>query len=91
MSYLITGLLIAWLLYKLQQGGDHLRGDSKPLDTQQMNQKDALEVLGLNEGATADDIQQAYQSLLKKLHPDTGGSDYLTQQIIKAKRALDDK
>jgi hypothetical protein len=48
----------------------------------------ALEVLGLMEGATEQEIRAAYINLIKRVHADQGGSDYLTKQVNAARDAL---
>jgi hypothetical protein len=53
-----------------------------------MTREEALGVLGLREGATRDAIIDAHRSLIKKVHPDHGGSDLLAQQVNEAKRVL---
>jgi hypothetical protein len=53
-----------------------------------MTRADALRVLGLREGATRDAIIDAHRALIKKVHPDHGGSDLLAQQVNEAKRVL---
>ena len=52
--------------------------------------KKAYAVLGLKEGASAEAIQKAYISLIKKNHPDQGGSDFLSSQINEAYDVLMD-
>lgn len=53
-----------------------------------MTRRRALEVLGLEEGAGAEEIIAAHRRLMKTAHPDHGGSDFLAQQINHAKDVL---
>ena len=56
-----------------------------------MTREEALRVLGLEEGASSDDVTRAHRHLIKKLHPDQGGSSFLAQQVNEAKRVLQSK
>lgn len=49
---------------------------------------EALRVLGLQEGASEDDIRAAHRKLIISNHPDKGGSDYLASKINEAKDVL---
>lgn len=53
-----------------------------------MSRHEALQVLGLDGKATDDDIRREYRRLMKKLHPDLGGSGYLAAKINEAKDVL---
>lgn len=48
----------------------------------------AYAVLGLSPGASKDDVIKAHRSMMQKMHPDRGGSDYLAAQINNAKTVL---
>ena len=56
--------------------------------TTAMDEAEALRVLGLQAGASADDIKAAYRKLMGQLHPDRGGSDYLAAKVNAAKDVL---
>ena len=63
-------------------GGEHAAGKSA------MTRHEAHQVLGLNSGASADEIKEAYRRLIANLHPDHGGSSYLAAKINQAKDVL---
>jgi len=54
-----------------------------------MTRAEALAVLGLEEGASRDEVLAAYKSLIRKVHPDApGGSGYLASKLNQAKQTL---
>ncbi|ORU93254.1 MAG: aconitate hydratase [Cycloclasticus sp. symbiont of Bathymodiolus heckerae] len=55
---------------------------------QSMNNKEALDILGLKSGASKKDITDAHKRLMQKNHPDKGGSEHLATQINHAKKTL---
>ena len=53
-----------------------------------MTKEEALSILGIKEGATKKEILKSYHDLMKKNHPDHGGSDWITARLNKAKETL---
>ena len=65
-----------------------LRNRSQYSKKETMTKKEALEILGLDEGASREDIIKNHQKLIKKNHPDIGGSDWITKKLNKARDIL---
>ena len=53
-----------------------------------MSRKEALAVLGLEDGASDENIVAAHRKLMQKLHPDRGGNNYLAAKVNQAKDLL---
>jgi len=84
----VTGLLGIWLLVRAMQTTPRDEASRSVRRGTGMSRQDALRVLGLVEGANAQAVTAAHRSLIKKLHPDHGGSDFLAQQVNEAKKVL---
>ena len=62
---------------------------AKTKPKQLMSRKEALDVLGVEDGASREAILVAYRNLIRKVHPDSpGGSNYLATKLNQAKDVL---
>ena len=64
------------------------KGADKKTSRLKMSEAEAREVLGVSASADAEEIKAAYLKLIKKNHPDKGGSKYLAAKITEAKKVL---
>jgi len=70
-------------------GGGARSGDShRGGGSGRMSRSEALAILGLDEGADADQVRSAYRRLIAQAHPDRGGSAYLAAKINEARSVL---
>ena len=61
---------------------------TESVNFKKMDRDEALEILGLDRKATKDEIIERYNKLIKKNHPDLGGSEWITKRINKARDIL---
>jgi hypothetical protein len=85
-------LLMAYLDRREPTWRDHAQAGATEgpgsWSTGKMTEEEAYQILGLAPGASVDDISRAHRTLMKKLHPDQGGSTYLAARVNEAKDVL---
>jgi hypothetical protein len=85
-------LLVAYLDRRDPSWSEHAQGDAAAgwaaTSSGKMSEQEAYQILGVEASASAGDIARAHRSLMKKFHPDQGGSTYLAARINEAKEVL---
>lgn len=85
-------LLVPYLDRRDAGWREHAQGDAaagrSAASTGKMSEQEAYQILGLEAGASPDAIARAHRTLMKKFHPDQGGSTYLAARINEAKEIL---
>ncbi len=66
----------------------HSQNNRYNTNKKSMTENEAIEILGVSNNPTKDEIQTSFNKLMKKVHPDVGGSKYFTEQIIEARNIL---
>jgi hypothetical protein len=80
--------LLRAYLDRAHPGWEAEPGQAPAAEAGAMGRAEALELLGLDEGATRAEIVAAHRRIAKRVHPDAGGSAALAAQINAAKDRL---
>jgi DnaJ family protein C protein 19 len=90
-------LLQDWWAARRRPGAGRPAAGSRPGDGRgsvgsrtsgRMTPEEALDVLGLRAGASEAEIRAAHRRLMRGVHPDSGGSDWLASRINQARDVL---
>lgn len=91
---LVAGLapfVLAWHQHRAKRtkaNENNENAASSGNDKKPMTRKDALEILGLEDGAGPEEIKAAYKRLMKKVHPDQEGSEWMAAKLNQARDIL---
>lgn len=96
--WLGLGLAVLWGAAKRFGGGDRTASSPRAApratgappsrSAERMTEAEAYDVLGLAPGASKERILAEYRRLMKKVHPDQGGTTYLATRLNQAKDVL---
>jgi DnaJ homolog subfamily C member 19 len=59
-----------------------------PVTKSAMGLSEARDILGVNQGASEEEIQMAYKRHMQKVHPDKGGNEYFATKLNEARDLL---
>ncbi|MFA5630974.1 MAG: molecular chaperone DnaJ [Porticoccaceae bacterium] len=75
--------------YMLRKGFSGFSNAGQATDLNEpLTESEALQILGLETGASREDILKAHKRLIQKLHPDRGGNAYLAAKVNAARDRL---
>jgi hypothetical protein len=86
-------LLEAYLDRRFAGGGEHAQADgdaglNRAGKPGAMTKQEAYDILGLEQGAGEEAVRQAHRALMKRIHPDAGGTSALAARVNEAKDVL---
>ncbi len=87
----VAMLLAGWALWLLGRKPSLARPEPAAGQTRAragLSRQEALDILGLQPGASQEDIRAAHKRLMQTCHPDHGGSSYLAARLNAARDIL---
>lgn len=73
---------------KSRSHGQHRKEERRTRTQSGMSREEALHVLGLGDDADASAVKAAHRRLMKRVHPDQGGSGYFASKLNEARDVL---
>lgn len=74
--------------WRVHAEGDFHPGAGRPLRPGTMTEEEAYQILGLERGASLEQVRTAHRSLMKRLHPDQGGTAEFAARVNAARDRL---
>lgn len=89
-KFKVLGYFIYLLPYILRNLTNLSKFKTKSRKSQSIisSEEEAYEILGLKPGDSIEKIEESYRNLMKKNHPDSGGSEYIAKKINSAREFL---
>ena len=81
-------LLVSYLNHRFGNQWQQRQQQDSPQNAAELSLEEAFQILGLQAGASKEEIISAHKKLIQKVHPDRGGNDYLAAKINRAKDIL---
>lgn len=83
-------LLMSYIEHRYPDASSESEDDDTTTTEPEMAIDQAYAILGLEVGASIDDINDAHKRLMQRMHPDRGGSNYLAAEVNQARQVLVD-
>jgi hypothetical protein len=86
-------ILEAYLDRRLPGWREHFQDDANARrrggpTSDALSKQEAYEILGVQPGANAEEIRRAHRTLMKKIHPDKGGTTQMAARVNRARDVL---
>jgi predicted membrane protein len=82
---LIPVILITYFLYQVLTNTDK---KTKNITNNMMTMGEAIDILGVSQSYTKDEVEKMFRNKMKANHPDVGGSRYFAEKLIQAREFL---